>query len=627
VQAPVQARSNSLFSIFSRQTKDISGVMVYIRKAQAGIADPPNLVEVNAYIDSALILCERLKIEQPPELYLIRARYLMLKKDYSGASREAMIGLERARDLHQKKNEADILTFFGRYYHNTGFFNESLDYFNQSISLAHKEKLKGIVPADYLGIAYVYNSLKKNSEYQEFLKKAMESSIADKDTTNLLMSYFRLGSSLTENDRNFELADSLLRKCIEVAAIKKDTMFFGLAWANLGWNFYVEQRYDSAITCYNRSLFYSLAEKRYSTSANSYGNLGTIYRDLGETEKALYYYDRAIVQGKSGDDAYIMSWVYRDMSEMYLRNHDTTNAYLNYVNFKTYSDIDLQRTNSKGLDEASARYEADSHRKEVELLSLKLRNQRLIMYGSSGLFLLTISVILLIYNRSKINAKRKISEMDRRISEVTLANLRQQMNPHFIFNTLNSIQYYMYQHDKLATNNYLTKFSSLMRKVLENSQHTAIPLRDELDALQLYLDLEKIRFKDKFNYLISVDDEIDPLMYKIPTMLIQPYVENSICHGLMPADYNGQIKIDVRLEKNYLACTIEDNGIGREAAMEKKAKQNGNHNSLGTQITSSRLDIVNALCGTCLKTIYSDLKDDNGIPMGTKVEIHIPIMT
>lgn len=627
VQVPVQARSNPFHSFFSRTTQDNSGVLAYVKKAQAGLVDPPNLIVLKEYIDSAYNLCNKLKIEQPAELHLVRAKYLMLKKDYSESSREAMTALEIARDQNQKKNEADILTFFGRYYLNTGFYNESIDYFNESISLSQKEKLKGIIAADYLGIAYVYNALKKMPEYQEFLKKALNSAKSELDTANLLMSYFRLGTSLTEIDRNFKKADSLLRKCVELSSLKKDTLFFGLAWANLGWNFYVEQKYDSAITCYNRSLYYSLAEKRYSTSANSYGNLGTIYRDLGDGKKALFYYDKAIFQANSGDDAYIMSWVYHDMSEMYLRNRDTSNAYLNYVNFKKYSDIDLQRANMKGQDEASARYEADSHRKEVELLSLKLRNQRLLIYGSSGLFVLTISVILLIFNRAKINAKRKISEMDHKISEVTLANLRQQMNPHFIFNTLNSIQYYMYQHDKLATNNYLTKFSSLMRKVLENSQHTAIPLRDELDALQLYLDLEKIRFKDKFNYIINIDDEIDPLMFKIPTMLIQPYVENSICHGLMPADHNGHIKIDVKLEKNYLACTIEDNGIGRQAAMENKVKQNGSHNSLGTQITSSRLDIVNALCGTCLKTIYSDLKDENGTAVGTKVEIHIPIMT
>jgi LytS/YehU family sensor histidine kinase len=217
--------------------------------------------------------------------------------------------------------------------------------------------------------------------------------------------------------------------------------------------------------------------------------------------------------------------------------------------------------------------------------------------------------------------------MNHKIAEITQANLRQQMNPHFIFNTLNSIQYYMYQHDKLATNNYLTKFSSLMRKVLENSQHTSIPLRDELEALTLYLELEMIRFKDKFDFEIKVDDEIDPLLYKVPTMLIQPYVENSISHGLMPSEGKGLVKIGLKLENQYISCTIEDNGIGRDAAQELKKNKESNHNSLGTQIVTSRLDLVNALYGTNLKTIYTDLKDINGEPEGTRVEIQIPIIT
>lgn len=185
----------------------------------------------------------------------------------------------------------------------------------------------------------------------------------------------------------------------------------------------------------------------------------------------------------------------------------------------------------------------------------------------------------------------------------------------------------MYQHDKLATNNYLTKFSSLMRKVLENSQHTSVPLRDELDALSLYLELEKIRFKDKIDYTINVDEEIDTILYKVPTMLIQPYVENSICHGLMPLEGKGIVKIDLQLKKDYISCIIEDNGIGREAAGEKKTKCDSNHNSLGTQIVNSRLDLVNILYGTSLKTVYTDLKNDSGGPIGTRVEIHIPILT
>jgi LytS/YehU family sensor histidine kinase len=185
----------------------------------------------------------------------------------------------------------------------------------------------------------------------------------------------------------------------------------------------------------------------------------------------------------------------------------------------------------------------------------------------------------------------------------------------------------MYQHDKLATNNYLTKFSSLMRKVLENSQHTSVPIRDELDALILYLELEKIRFKDKFDYSIKIDEEIDSILYKVPTMLIQPYVENSICHGLMPREGKGFVKIDLLLKKDYISCIIEDNGIGRDAAYEKKTSCENNHNSLGTRIVNSRLDLVNTLYGTSLKTIYTDLRSQNGEPEGTRVEIHIPILT
>jgi LytS/YehU family sensor histidine kinase len=287
----------------------------------------------------------------------------------------------------------------------------------------------------------------------------------------------------------------------------------------------------------------------------------------------------------------------------------------------------MKTSNSQGLADAKIRYEAENNKKELQLLSLRVSNQRLLIYGYTGLFILSLAIGILLFSRSKINAKRRISEMNHKIAEITQANLRQQMNPHFIFNTLNSIQYYMYQHDKLATNNYLTKFSSLMRKVLENSQHTSVPLRDELEALTLYLELEQIRFKDKFDYEIKIDEEIDTLLYKIPTMLIQPYVENSISHGLMPCEGKGLVRINLKLESEFILCTIEDNGIGREAAKEIKQKKESNHNSLGTQIVTSRLELVNALYGTSLKTIYTDLKNTNGDPEGTRVEIQIPILT
>jgi LytS/YehU family sensor histidine kinase len=312
---------------------------------------------------------------------------------------------------------------------------------------------------------------------------------------------------------------------------------------------------------------------------------------------------------------------------MYLKSGDTSNAYQNYVLYKRYSDLWQKSETIRGLTDARIRYEADTHKQEVALLSLRLKNNRLLNIGFAGLIILTVVIAALIYRGSKIDSRRRISEMNHKISELTQANLRQQMNPHFIFNTLNSIQYYMYQHDKLATNTYLTKFSSLMRKVLENSSHTSVPLRDEIDALTLYLDLERLRFNEKFSYEINVDEEIDPLLFKVPTMLIQPYVENSISHGLMPREEKGIVKIDLKQENDHIVCTIEDNGIGRDAAHERKKKKDNNHNSLGTRIASSRLELVNSLYGTSLHTVYTDLKNSRGEAEGTRVEIHIPIMT
>ncbi len=610
-----------------KQINDTSGVSYYIEKALLSSRNASKIELTKAYIDTAESICRNLRMEHPAMLYLARAGYFLMTKDYSNASAEAQTALQKAESLKDKETQARVLTFFGKYYLRTGFFNESLTNFSRSNLIAEKEGLKKIIPRNYLGMADVYESLKRYPEFQENLINATTASEAAGDTSSLLTAYFRLGSLLTEKARNFRKADSVFKRCVSISIQKKDSVISGVALANMGWNFYLRNDYDSALFYYKKSLLYSLPGKRYSTSANSYGNIGTIYRDLGKPKESLEYYNKSLDMAKLADDTYTLYWVYRDISDMYLGLKDTAKAYTNYVLFKKYSDIDLQRSNVKGLDDATARFEAESRRTEVELLSLKLREQRLIIYGSTCLFILVLSTGILIFSRAKINARRRISEMDRKISEITQANLRQQMNPHFIFNTLNSIQYYMYQHDKLSTNNYLTKFSNLMRKVLENSQYTSIPVKDELDALRLYLDLEMMRFKNKFDYKIVVDEEIDTMMYKIPTMLIQPYVENSISHGLIPAETQGHIKIEFKLERKHISCIIEDNGIGRKAAQERKPGIRKEHNSLGTRIVSSRLDLVNAFYGTSLKTVFTDLKDEHGNVAGTMVKINIPILS
>jgi len=620
------------FKSSSVSPNDTAAINTLIRKGASYLSSKESFDQVKVFIDSAVLICEKKNIDIPSGLHLLLARYHYTTGDLRTASEEAEIALKQSA----AGGEADILArtnlFLGDYYRRTGIYKESLEYYENAISVSQKEGLKGIKPLSYLNQAEVYRRIGdlkgERRSFQLMIDAAYEednSALAGRGYERLGYSY--LGDTTTSERRNFRMADSLVRKSISISEKINDTSLTASSLTHLGWNFYLERMYDSSIYYYEKSIKYSAHANLYSTSANSLGNLGTIYSDLGEPEKAIAYYKKGINQAIKGNDIYELWWIHRDMSNMYLQLKDTSNAFRNYVQFKKYSDMYIQKASSEGLADARIRYEADSHNKEVELLSLRLKNNRLLNYGFAGLILLTVAIGLLLMRGSKLKDKRRISEMNRRISEITQANLRQQMNPHFIFNTLNSIQYYMYQHDKLATNNYLTKFSSLMRKVLDNSQHTSIPLSDELGALNLYLELESIRFKDKFEYQITLDDEIDPLIHKVPTMLIQPYVENSISHGLIPKEGKGFVKIELSLKDDHILCIIEDNGIGREAAKGRNLKREGNHNSLGTQITKSRLELVNELYGTSLLTFYTDLMDENGEPAGTRVEIHIPLIS
>jgi tetratricopeptide (TPR) repeat protein len=630
VNSSTSAIKIKLSSGSQRDTAIINGL---IRKGTKYLSTKTSKIDMaKTYIDSAVMICEKKDIEIPARLHLLLAEYHFVTGDLRSASEEATLAMKKSASEGESEVLAKTNLFLGRYYHRTGFYKESIEYLGNVITISKKAGLKGLIPASYFAQADVYWSIDDLKERQRILAQMIDASFAENDSALATLGYRLLGTtfcgdSATEAKRNFRKADSLLRKGVAISIIRKDTLNTAWSTANIGWNYYLEKMYDSSITIYNRSLRYSLPANINALSANSLGNLGTIYRDLKNPEKAIKYYQKAIDQAKIVNSLFNLQWIYMDMSDMYLRLKDTANAYKSYVLFKKYSDIYIKKGSSEGLADAKIRYEADTHNKEVELLSLRLKNNRILNYAFAGFIFLAFLIGLLLFRDSKLKDKRRISEMNRKISEITQANLRQQMNPHFIFNTLNSIQYYMYQHDKLATNNYLTKFSSLMRKVLDNSQHTSVPLADELSALNLYLELESIRFKGKFDYKINIDEEIDPLMYKVPTMLIQPYVENSIRHGLIPGEDKGSVSIDLKLKEDHILCTIEDNGIGREAAKERNNLSNGNHNSLGTQIAKSRLDLVNELYGTNLKTIYTDLKNETGESTGTRVEIQIPIIT
>jgi sensor histidine kinase YesM len=232
--------------------------------------------------------------------------------------------------------------------------------------------------------------------------------------------------------------------------------------------------------------------------------------------------------------------------------------------------------------------------------------------------------------QNKVVEAQKIKQVETafeyKIAETEMIALRAQMNPHFIFNCLNSIKLYTLENDSQTASEYLTKFSQLIRLVLENSRSEKVTLQKELETLKLYIELEAMRFKDKVQYKINVVPHIDQQYIEIPPLLLQPYVENAIWHGLMHKTEGGNIIIDISQPEEYvLHIEISDDGIGREMAKEHKSKSATRQKSFGLKMTSERLEAINHIYQTKTEVKIVDLIDADGNAAGTKVIIEIPL--
>ncbi|WP_295791720.1 histidine kinase [Mucilaginibacter sp.] len=222
--------------------------------------------------------------------------------------------------------------------------------------------------------------------------------------------------------------------------------------------------------------------------------------------------------------------------------------------------------------------------------------------------------------------KQVQTEFEQKIAETEMTALRAQMNPHFIFNCLNSIKLYTLENDSQTASEYLTIFSQLIRLVLENSQSEKVTLQKELETLRLYIELEAMRFKNKVRYEINVDPAIDQQYTDIPPLLLQPYVENAIWHGLMHKKEGGNIKIAVTQPSEHLLhIEIMDDGVGRELAAAYKSKSATRQKSFGLKMTSERINIINQLYEMKADVTITDMKDSMNNATGTKVTIQIPV--
>lgn len=225
----------------------------------------------------------------------------------------------------------------------------------------------------------------------------------------------------------------------------------------------------------------------------------------------------------------------------------------------------------------------------------------------------------------RLEGEKAKAALQQRAKELEIQALRSQMNPHFIFNCLNAINRFILGHETEAASDYLTKFSRLMRMIMNHSRHSVISLAEELEVLQLYLDMEKLRFKDAFDYAIVLDDELDTSDIHIPPLLLQPFVENAIWHGLMHKQERGLLTVTLRAESEMLTCIIQDNGVGRQKAGMLKSKSAQKHKSMGLQITAERLNLLTGTGAPGHFFNIEDLYDAAGGPAGTRVVLKIRI--
>jgi two-component system, LytTR family, sensor kinase len=361
------------------------------------------------------------------------------------------------------------------------------------------------------------------------------------------------------------------------------------ATANLGYCHYLGGRYDEAIDHYNR------AEQIYRRSKETdYGNLSNISRwksllfdSIGKPKHAEKKLVEALELANLTQNTKQQSILCEDIAKMYAERNDFRNAF-EYQRIRSQLIVrHYDEMNKIKVDELELKYEADRRRKEAEMLRLQ----------ATGL---------------------------------QLKALRAQMNPHFMFNALNSIQHHIQFEDRELAAQYLAKFAKLMRSSLEYSELEIISLENEIEFLEDYLTInQKLRFDNKLQFSIIVDEEIEDDITGVPTMIVQPYIENAIEHGIRPKK-GGFIKIDFKLvDDDSIMCIIEDNGIGRARAKEFQDRDNYHlrHKSRGVNITERRLEILHSTRKDKFSTQTIDLYDPlTNEAIGTRVEVQIPIV-
>ncbi|WP_226967952.1 tetratricopeptide repeat protein [Zobellia roscoffensis] len=489
---------------------------------------------------------------------------------------------ERSKNLQKSINVS--LNSIGNLYTRLDQYGQAIDYFKRSLVLETEL-------GNTLGMAINYGNIGNCLEAMGQLDEALENyrtSLAYNEEINNDMGRVICKTNIAKVYLKKGLikdATKLLKPILPIAEKTSDGFLISPIYINLGWGEMETGDYVNAEKNIMEGLRVAEKFNLRNESARASHLLTELFQKTGDYKKALTYNLKATAL----DEEIV---------------NENTVRYVNDIIFR----YDSEKKNS----------EIQILAKENEAVQMKLRTSRTtLLIGGIALALLA-GIFYILYRQYQLKNEKKVLTLEQSM-------LRSQMNPHFLFNSLNSIKLYIINNEQKNAVHYLNKFSKLVRKILEASSMREIPLAEELETVELYMNIENIRFSNEIDFKIRVAENIDTHTVKIPSLILQPFLENAIWHGLSPK--TGEKIVDLRITKDkldFIHIAISDNGIGRVAA--EKIKQNKvlKRKSVGIDITKERLANFSKDLQNSFDVEIVDLYDENHKPLGTRVILHIP---
>lgn len=484
----------------------------------------------------------------------------------------------------------------------------------------------------YEGLGDTYSSIKNYSSsidsYQKGLEVAQKHLIAPKvtDLNSKIAQAYNASGRVNKAEDYFENSLSLASKENKKRAIEEKVTVADFQNTNRGYAAEIQLRKEVLKDVEDIERDSVITNESPLTSQKQNYKIGNAYFLQGDYANAIPYLEKSIEQADKKEDLVVKKDATKKLSDLYENAGDYEKAYAAY---KEYTEVvdELYVKKEQEISQA-ARFSRDIATKQNRITSLETdrqlsqsnyqltiernKRQELIIYSLLGGLILLLVTAYFMYK--SIKQQRFANNL------LALKSLRSQMNPHFIFNALNSVNSFIASNDERTANKYLSDFSQLMRSVLENSDEDFIPLKKEIELLELYTKLEHFRFKDKFDYSITVDEEVEVEEFQIPPMLLQPYIENAVWHGLRYKSKMG--RLDIRISKksdDEITITIADDGIGREKSKALKTEHQKKQNSKGLGNIKKRVAILNEMYKDKVDVFIDDFQNEEDT--GTEVVV------